>query len=80
MASFNISMPKAFFTDKESIPEFRDGLLLSQIVGLLENHKFDNIQMNPKSSASCLQNIKKALQLLKKKNVSENDYMYNIFL
>ena len=36
-------------------------ILLCQIVGVLENHKFENIQMNPKSSASCLQNIKKAL-------------------
>ena len=28
------------------------------------------MQQNPKSSASCLQNIKKALTVLKKKNVS----------
>jgi len=36
-------MPKTFFTEKDNIPEFRDGLLLSQIVGVLENHKFENI-------------------------------------
>ncbi|CDW89619.1 UNKNOWN [Stylonychia lemnae] len=80
MGQFNISIPKTFFTEKDNIPEFKDGqvrqiilppysLLLSQIVGVLENHKFENLQLNPKSSASCLQNIKKALQLLKKKNV-----------
>eukprot|EP00347_Sterkiella_histriomuscorum_P018003 403347156 len=61
-------IPKSFFSEKDPVLEFRDGILLSQIVGQLENHKFENIQMQPKSSASCLQNIKKALQLLKKKN------------
>jgi hypothetical protein len=36
-------------------------ILLSELIGHLEGAKIENIQMNPKSQASCLQNLKKAL-------------------
>jgi uncharacterized alpha-E superfamily protein len=40
-------------------------------VGYLEGARIESIQQNPKSQASCLQNIKKSLQALKKKNVRQ---------
>ena len=42
-----------------SLKPFR--ILLSNLVSELEGHRIENIQMQPKSQAGCLQNIRKAL-------------------
>ena len=53
--------------DRKELDEFRDGVLLCQIVGVLEMSKIPCVTANPRSSASALHNIKKALGVLKKK-------------
>lgn len=69
MKMLNLSLPKGMSLYKNVVDEFRDGLLLCDLVEVLEGMKIENIQRKPKSNASCLLNIKKALQVLKKKNV-----------
>ena len=45
-------------------------VLLSQIIGILEMKKIDGITKNPRSTASALHNIRKGLEILKKKKVT----------
>jgi len=50
--------------------QFCDGLLLCQAVSALEHHEIEGITKQPKSSASYLHNIRKALEVLRKKKVA----------
>lgn len=52
--------------DEEMLMDFKDGTLLCKIIGVLEGKTLDNVTLNPKSQASCLHNIWKALHSLKR--------------
>lgn len=53
--------------DDESLDDFKDGTILCEIVEMMEGVKIPSVSKNPKSKASWINNIKKALKLLKKK-------------
>ncbi len=64
--SMQLNLPLGFNMEVEPIVFFKDGysffldsfifhrILLADVIGHLEGTKIDNIQMNPKSQASCL--------------------------
>jgi hypothetical protein len=45
-------------------------LLLSEIVAILTGRRVENLNMNPTSTAACLFNIRKALEILKSNKVT----------
>ena len=68
----------SFSYDKNTIfEEFKDGVLLAQIVGILEMKNIEGINPNPKSTATALHNIKKSLEVLKKKKAIPLYYIYS---
>lgn len=67
MKSLDINFPLNFNLDQTEIEEFKDGVLLCEIVSKLEMTPVENVTYKPKSQASALHNIRKALNILKKR-------------
>jgi hypothetical protein len=55
--------------DREEILAFKDGILLSNIVSILEGKKILGINTIPRSNTACLKNISKSLEVLRIKKV-----------
>jgi hypothetical protein len=60
--------PAAIFI-KDSLEEFRDGFALCKIVEVLEHKVLEGLSKNPKTTASCLHNVNKVLETLRKNKV-----------
>jgi hypothetical protein len=59
---------KIEFTSEE-IEEFKDGILLAEIISILENNKLSGINPNPNSKAAAVKNISKCLEILRNRKV-----------
>lgn len=51
----------------EYIPEFTTGTLLSELISQLEKIKIPGVEKEPKTKTSALKNIRRALDILKRK-------------
>ncbi|KAL0480081.1 hypothetical protein AKO1_007054, partial [Acrasis kona] len=67
LESIGVKLKSSFSLDSPTIPEFADGSLLCNIVSILEHKDIQGVTQNPKKSASCLHNIRKALEMLRNK-------------
>jgi len=61
-----VKLPEHFSLSGNTLEAFKDGVLLCQIVGILEKKNIEGIVANPKTTASAKHNIKKALDTLYK--------------
>lgn len=52
-----------------TLSDFSNGVILCDLVSALDHVKIPGVSRNPKSSASALHNIRKALEILQKKKV-----------
>lgn len=68
-----LDLDSTFDLASSVVPEFSSGVLLCDLVSKLELKDIQGICRHPKSSASALHNIRKALQVLKFKPVSYTD-------
>lgn len=64
--SIGADFPRSLTFRDEHIPEFTTGVLICNIVNHLERIKLPGIEKEPRSRASAIQNINKALVVLKK--------------
>jgi Calponin homology (CH) domain len=67
------SFPRSISFMEEHIPEFTTGILICNIASVLEKINIPGIDKEPKTRANAIQNISKALNILKKKNTFPND-------
>jgi len=68
-------LPDHFSLENPVLEEFKDGVLLCQIVGILEKHYIEGIDPKPTSAASAQHNIRKALEVLHKKHTIPLEYL-----
>ena len=68
MRDLGVPFSAKFNADRSIFDEFKNGILLIEIVQVMEMTKIEGINLNPKSKAEEIRNIKKALEFLKRKS------------
>jgi hypothetical protein len=74
--SLGITLTNPFVLEGTSISEFRNGVLLCKLATTLE-HVDISFTAQPKSNAACLFNIRKALEVFRKKKNMPLDYLWS---
>jgi hypothetical protein len=72
-----LNYPSTLNFNKPGLEEFRDGKLLCDLIGKLESKDLEGVVKQPKSTASALFNIRKALDFLQKKKTVPLTYLYS---
>ena len=67
LQEIGVSLPRSITFMEEHIPEFTTGTLICNIVCILERINLPGVDKEPRTRVSALQNIAKALNILKKK-------------
>jgi len=75
LQTLGVVLPTKFSFDRPILHEFKDGILLCQIIGILEGQVIKDVISNPKSYASAIKNIRKALKILKKRMSIPQHYL-----
>jgi hypothetical protein len=75
--SLGIKLRSPFALEAPVIQEFSDGVLLCNIVGALEHKEIPGVTYKPKKMASYLHNIRKALEVLRKKKNMPMDHLWS---
>ncbi len=70
------SFSQAINFNKPIIDEFRDGLLLCKIIECLERKRIKGVNYKPTTKAACIVNIRKALDILKRKSAMKLNFLY----
>lgn len=70
-----VKLPEYFSLCGSTLEAFKDGVLLCQIVGILEKKNIEGIVVKPRSVASAKHNIRKALGVLNKKSAIPFHYL-----
>jgi hypothetical protein len=77
LESIGIKLPTPFALEQPTIPEFSDGVLLCNIVKALEHKEIPGVTYKPKKMASYLHNVRKALEVLRKKKNMPATHLYS---
>ncbi len=77
LKSLGVRLPPHFTLEAPVLNQFRDGLLLCDIVSSLEKRTVEGVSPKPQSAASALHNIRRALTVLEKKNAIPIYYAYS---
>ena len=77
MESVGVKLSSPFVLEGTTLSDFSNGVILCDLVSALDHVKIPGVSRNPKSSASALHNIRKALEILQKKKSMPLDFLWS---
>jgi hypothetical protein len=77
LESLGVQLQSIFSLESPICPEFCDGTVLCKIVGALQHKEVEGVTHNPKKTPSYLHNIRKALEVLRRKKNMPIDYLWS---
>eukprot|EP01028_Stygiella_incarcerata_P008827 TRINITY_DN396_c0_g1_i3.p1 TRINITY_DN396_c0_g1~~TRINITY_DN396_c0_g1_i3.p1 ORF type:complete len:1114 (+),score=328.12 TRINITY_DN396_c0_g1_i3:2593-5934(+) len=77
LETIGVVLPSPYSLEGAIVPEFQNGVLLCQVVSTLEREDLRGVTKKPRSNASCLYNIRKALTRLRDKGNMPMEYLWS---
>jgi hypothetical protein len=77
LETIGVTLPSPYSLEGAIVPEFQNGVLLCQVLSTLERDDLRGVTKNPRSNASCLYNIRKALTRLRDKGNMPMEFLWS---